>query len=424
MPGRPMTRQSHVILSDLERDPDWWPSTLDRVACGTSLKEILDEYAVLYGVGRRWVDADKRAVTRWHRRSGKDEVFLHHTACAAHERIGNYWYMPPAVFAGAKSDVGGDQPKTGKRRIDEAFPLEIRATTREHEMMIPFKCGSTFQLVGSDNFNSLVGSPPVGLVFSEYALSDPSAWAYLMPILEENGGWAGFNSTPRGNNHFKNICKLAEQGRLVLRVADRRPDRRFLARAASAHPPRASGHHGEEYGKALWLQEYFVSFDAAIPGHIGPIAWSRPRRRGGFAMSPVNPLFRLLRCSILAEPTTPRSGFSRWSPASSRGRLSRVERKDIPVLREGCASRLGQISTTRHRLRRRTGSRTTRAHEHSPAGGKSILQQFDRPRENSLASAASPSFRVWIAKRAFKPPEQRSRSAGSTKTPARTALRR
>ena len=28
-----------------------------------------------------------------------------------------------------------------------------------------------------------------------------AAWAYLMPILEENGGWAIFNGTPRGRNH-------------------------------------------------------------------------------------------------------------------------------------------------------------------------------------------------------------------------------
>lgn len=83
-------------------------------------------------------------------------------------------------------------PHTGKKRIDEAFPLEIRKSTKEQEMMIQFHGGSSFQLVGSDNFNSLVGSPPVGLVFSEYALSNPSAWSYLRPILLENGGVGGF----------------------------------------------------------------------------------------------------------------------------------------------------------------------------------------------------------------------------------------
>ena len=151
-----------------------------------------------------------RAVLRWHRRSGKDEVLLHHTACAAHERVASYWYMLPEYSQARKSMWDAINPKTGKRRIDDAFPPELRKTTREQEMLIQFHNGSTFQLVGSDNFNSLVGSPPVGLVFSEYALSNPSAWAYLMPIVEENNGWAAFNSTPRGNNHFKNMCELAD----------------------------------------------------------------------------------------------------------------------------------------------------------------------------------------------------------------------
>jgi phage terminase large subunit len=40
-------------------------------------------------------------------------------------------------------------------------------------MLIELKSGSTWQLLGSDNYNALVGAPPVGLVFSEWPLSDP-----------------------------------------------------------------------------------------------------------------------------------------------------------------------------------------------------------------------------------------------------------
>jgi hypothetical protein len=57
-------------------------------------------------------------------------------------------------------------PHTGKRRIDEAFPVDIRKKTRETDMLIEFKNGSIWQLVGSDNYNALVGSPPVGIVYS------------------------------------------------------------------------------------------------------------------------------------------------------------------------------------------------------------------------------------------------------------------
>ena len=37
----------------------------------------------------------KRAVAVWHRRAGKDEVCLHWAACAAMQRVGNYWHMLP-----------------------------------------------------------------------------------------------------------------------------------------------------------------------------------------------------------------------------------------------------------------------------------------------------------------------------------------
>jgi hypothetical protein len=98
-------------------------------------------------------------------------------------RVGNYWHLLPQQNQARKAIFDAVNPKTGRRRIDDAFPEEIRETTREQDMMIRFKNGSTWQVVGSDNYNALVGSPPVGVVFSEYALSDPSSWAFIRPIL-------------------------------------------------------------------------------------------------------------------------------------------------------------------------------------------------------------------------------------------------
>lgn len=210
-----------------------------------------------------------RAVACWHRRSGKDDVGLHHVACAAHQRVGNYWYMLPQYGQARKSMWDAINPHSGKRRIDEAFPAEITKHPREQEMLIPFRNGSTFQLVGSDNFNSLVGSPPVGLVFSEYALSDPSAWGYLRPILLENRGWAIFNSTPRGRNHFHALLEFAEKeaGWFAQRLtADE--THCFSPAQLQSELREIQAEHGADYGYALWLQEYYVSFDAAIPGSI------------------------------------------------------------------------------------------------------------------------------------------------------------
>lgn len=143
----------------------------------------------------------KRVALIWHRRAGKDDLALHWTACSAMQTVGNYWHMLPKANQARKALWDAVNVHTGKRRIDEAFPEEIRETTRDQEMFIRFVNGSTWQVVGSDNFNQLVGAPPVGLVLSEYAISDPAAWDYLSPILRENGGWAIFPYTPRGKNH-------------------------------------------------------------------------------------------------------------------------------------------------------------------------------------------------------------------------------
>jgi len=153
----------------------------------------------------------KRGIAVWHRRAGKDDVCLHRAAVGAFERVGNYWHMLPEYSQARKAIWEAVNPHTGERRINEAFPKELRRRTNNQEMFIEFKNGSTWQVVGSDNYDSLVGSAPVGIVFSEWALADPDAWAYLGPILEENGGWAMFITTSRGDNHAKKLFNIAER---------------------------------------------------------------------------------------------------------------------------------------------------------------------------------------------------------------------
>ena len=68
----------------------------------------------------------KRAVVCAHRRWGKDDVSLNHTACAMLERRANYGHMLPEYEQGRKAIWDAVNPKTGIRRIDEAFPVEMR----------------------------------------------------------------------------------------------------------------------------------------------------------------------------------------------------------------------------------------------------------------------------------------------------------
>jgi len=194
---------------------------------------------------------------------------LHHNACATQERVGNYWYMLPEYNQCRKAIWDAVNPHSGMKRIDEAFPAEMIEKKLENEMKLVFKNGSTWQLMGSDNYDALVGSPPIGLTFSEYGLSNPSSWGYLRPIMLENGGWAIFNSTPRGKNHFYKLRNYAidsdEWFTETLTVDDTGV---FTQEQLLTELKELQAEHGDDYGKALWLQEYFCSFEAAIPGAI------------------------------------------------------------------------------------------------------------------------------------------------------------
>jgi hypothetical protein len=91
--------------------------------------------------------------------------------------------------------------RKGQRFIDQAFPETDRYKVWQQDMLIENNNGSTWQLLGSDYYDRLVGANTKGVVFSEWALCDPRAWEYIRPILRENNGWAIFITTYRGRNH-------------------------------------------------------------------------------------------------------------------------------------------------------------------------------------------------------------------------------
>lgn len=208
----------------------------------------------------------KRAIALWHRRSGKDDVALHWAAVSAMQRVGNYWHMLPEAAQARKAIWEAVNPHTGKRRIAEAFPRQI-AEFRETDMLVRFKNGSTWQLVGSDNYDRLVGTTPIGVVFSEWALADPAAWAYIRPILAENGGWALFITTPRGRNHASSMHEAAKLDPAWFSET-LRADQTGVFTPAQLEQERAAyaAEYGAVEGEALFNQEYLVSFDAAIRG--------------------------------------------------------------------------------------------------------------------------------------------------------------
>lgn len=144
----------------------------------------------------------KRICVVAHRRAGKDALALNLAAIEAHKTVGSFWHVFPFATQGRKALWRGADNE-GIRFTDQAFPHEIRKTTRDQEMSIEFLNGSVWQCVGSDAYNSLMGSNPRGIVFSEAALYPEAAvWDYTRPILARNNGWAVFISTLRGRNWY------------------------------------------------------------------------------------------------------------------------------------------------------------------------------------------------------------------------------
>lgn len=211
----------------------------------------------------------KHAELVWHRRSGKDELGLHWTAVSSFQRVAGYWYMLPKYNQARKAIWDAVNPHTGKKRIDEAFPHELRKAINNQEMKITFLNDSVFQVVGSDNPDSLVGSPPAGIVYSEWALSNPDVRAYLRPIIMENGGWQIFNTTPRGRNHALRTLEAAKRDpKAFSQVLDAHQTGIFTREQLTAELQNYIDDFGEDYGKSKFEQEYLCSFDAANIGAI------------------------------------------------------------------------------------------------------------------------------------------------------------
>lgn len=230
----------------------------------------------------------KRACLVWHRRAGKDSSVLNYTSKAMFERVGNYWHLFPKQTQARKAIWNGIDGE-GRKILKQVFPDQIRKRESQQEMMIETVNGSTWQLCGSDNYDSLVGSNPVGVVFSEWSLCDPKAWDYIRPMLAENGGWAVFIYTARGKNHgfmLHNMAKKNPQWYCeLLTVND--------TKRADGSPVISQAIIDEEIAEGMTedmiKQEYYCSFEAAIQGAIYGKEMSRAyedKRIGGVPVEP------------------------------------------------------------------------------------------------------------------------------------------
>ena len=234
-------------------------------------------------------EGGKRALLVWHRRAGKDNAALNFTAVETQRKVANYWHMFPEQKQGRKAIWNGVDPHTGIKFIDQAFPKEIRASMNDTDMLIRFKNGSTWQIVGSDTYDSNVGTTPYGVIFSEWSLADPRAWDFIRPILKENKGWAVFPYTPRGKNHGFDLYDMAKDNEnwfcelLTIEDTVRSDGSRIFT------DQDYQDELDEGMDPLLAKQEYYCSFDAGLLGAYYTDTLKRAKI-GNYPWNPAKPV--------------------------------------------------------------------------------------------------------------------------------------
>jgi len=202
----------------------------------------------------------KRLLCIWPRRAGKDVCAFNLMLRQALRKIGVYYYIFPE-YSQARKVIWDSITTEGVRFLDY-IPSELIQSSNSQQMKITLVNGSLIQLVGSDNIDSLMGSNPIGIIFSEYALQDPQAYKFLRPILLGNDGWALFISTPRGKNHLWELYQIAINN----------PENWFHSKLTIEHTDHITPHQiRKEIAEGLIsedfaMQEFYTSFDMGVEG--------------------------------------------------------------------------------------------------------------------------------------------------------------
>jgi phage terminase large subunit len=238
-------------------------------------------------VWRAMESGKKRAALAWHRRAGKDSFAINYLATRAMQTPGVYWHMLPTATQ-ARKVIWNGVDRHGRKVIDQAVPKEIRSKKRDDEMYVELINGSIIQMVGSDNYDNLVGANPIGVVFSEYAIANPLAWSYIRPMLAENGGWAIFISTPRGHNHFHRLFhNNLEAPNWFCELRD--INETWRADGSPIISPEVLDEERREgMEESLLQQEYFVSWEGGLQGayFTEEVASIRENRLGHYPVDP------------------------------------------------------------------------------------------------------------------------------------------
>lgn len=153
--------------------------------------------------------SSKFKVCKAGKRFGKTKWALFEIAqVAARERNKTFWYIAP-TYRQAKQIAWA--------QLKWLIPDAIVKRRVETDLLIEFTSGSTLQLIGADNDDSLRGIKLHGVIFDECAYIDEYVWPLIRgQLLGSNGeesGFAYFISSPnkKGRNWFTNFHAEAQK---------------------------------------------------------------------------------------------------------------------------------------------------------------------------------------------------------------------
>lgn len=135
----------------------------------------------------------KNIVVMSGKRFGKTDLALYKLIKSAFDRVGTYWYIAPTY---------GMAETIAWNRLIELLPKQlIKHLPIQNKLLIHLINGSTIQLKGADNVDSLRGRKLHGVILDECAYINPYLWnniirGQLLGVNGEAPGFALFISSP------------------------------------------------------------------------------------------------------------------------------------------------------------------------------------------------------------------------------------
>lgn len=209
----------------------------------------------------------KNAVIIRHRRGGKTIEEVNTLLALGMKRVGLHLHSFPSATQ-ARSVCFDAMDYEGVPFLDR-IPSELMASDpNKTRMEIKLVNGSILKWIGTDNFNSKMGSNAVTMIYDEYSLQKEEVRYMMNPIFKNNGGTQIFVYTPRGKNHGYDLMNIAKKDpSYYLQMLT--VDQTFKHDGSRVVPQSIiDADRREGIPEEIIQQEYYLSFDASLVGNF------------------------------------------------------------------------------------------------------------------------------------------------------------